>query len=165
MVVAGCGGGAHGHWADPGARLVDGMWIGPQIVCPPARDGCASISSGAQVGVSDTEPSQVVQIPWVSLPTHFVTDEGEPRSPARGVGIVTSPPCRRRWIANATAWSGWVANLLHTSDGPVAGSAAKCTPVPLSDWQDGAVHPRSRGGRTDGERQSPRALMAYGRPM
>ena len=80
-ILAGCGGGAHGHWTDPGARLVDGIWIGPQIACPPARDECGVISSGARAALSDAEWSQVVQVEWVSLPTHFVTDGGEKRTP------------------------------------------------------------------------------------
>jgi hypothetical protein len=67
----------HGHpllhqvWGhdrtDPGARLVDGIWIGPQIACPPARDECGVISSGARAALSDAERSQVVQVEWVSL--------------------------------------------------------------------------------------------------
>jgi len=68
-ILAGCGGGGHGHWTDPGARLVDGIWIGPRIACPPARDECGVISSGARAALSYADRSEVIQVAWVSLPT------------------------------------------------------------------------------------------------
>ena len=67
-IVAGCGGGAHGHWTDPGARLVEGIWIGQPMACPPVRDECGVISSGARTALSVAEQSQMMQVEWVSLP-------------------------------------------------------------------------------------------------
>lgn len=135
VVVAGCGsgGGTHGHWTDPGARLIDGMWIGPQTTCPPGGS-CAPITDAARAGLSDTERSQVVRIARVALPTHFMTDEGEPRAPSPGVGIVR-----------------WAAALVTLADGRqrVVGLgcwAEKCEPMSLPDWQDGAVWPSGTQG-------------------
>ena len=90
MLVAGCGGGgAHGHWTDPDARLVDGVWIGSPIACPPVRDECAPIEDSARGGLSDADAARVARITWVSLPTRFVTDEGQTVMPGRHVGIWT----------------------------------------------------------------------------
>lgn len=139
VIVAGCGGGAHGHWADPGARLVDGIWIGRQIACPPARDECGVISSGARAALSDAERSKVVQVEWVSLPSHFVTDGGEQRTPRLTYGIDT-------WVAALVTLDdgreravGLSCYFPYTTSGGLVLSAAKCTPAKLADWQDGAV--------------------------
>jgi hypothetical protein len=141
VVVAACGG-AHGHWADPDVRLVDGMWTGRQIACPPARDECATISSGAQAGLSDTERSLVAKIVWVALPTQFVTDAGEPRTPRSHVALAT-----------------WVAALVTMKDGRerVVGLAcefwrvpARCDPSTLADWRDGAIPPSFAPGTVVG---------------
>jgi hypothetical protein len=140
-IVAGCGGGAHGHWTDPGARLVDGIWIGPQIACPPACDECGVISSGARAALSDTERSQVVQVGWVSLPTHFVTDGGEQRTPRPHFGLVT-------WVAGLVTLRdggervvGLGCQLEYAQSGGFDDHASECHPTTLIDWQDGAVPP------------------------
>ncbi|HZL14795.1 MAG TPA: hypothetical protein VFC97_01675 [Verrucomicrobiae bacterium] len=138
-ILAGCGGGAHGHWTDPGARLVDGIWIGPQIACPPARDECGVISRGAQVALSDAERSQVVQVAWVSLPSHFVTDAGEQRTPRPNLGLTT-------WVAALVMLKdggeraiGLGCELRYAQSGGFDGLASECHPATLTDWQDGAV--------------------------
>jgi hypothetical protein len=138
-IVAGCGGGAHGHWTDRGARLVDGIWIGPQIACPPARDECGVISSGARAALSDAERSQVVQVAWVSLPSHFVTDGGEQRTPQSLSGLVT-------WVAALVTLRdggeravGLGCQLEYAQSGGFDGLASECHPATLTDWQDGAV--------------------------
>lgn len=138
-IVAGCGGGAHGHWTDPGARLVDGIWIGPQIACPPARDECEVISSGARAALLDAERSQVVQVEWVSLPSHIVTDGGEPRTPQPGFGLV-------KWVAALVTLRdggeraiGLGCELRYAQSGGFDGLASECHPATLTDWQDGAV--------------------------
>lgn len=140
-IVAGCGGADHGHWTDPGARLVDGIWIGPQIACPPARDECGVISSGARAALSDAEWSKVVQVEWVELPTHFVTDGGGARIAGLGHGIET-------WVAALVTLDGGHERAVGLScyfpydpSGGLAVSAAHCTPAKLVDWQDGAVPP------------------------
>ena len=140
-ILAGCGGGAHGHWTDPGSRLVDGIWIGPQITCPPARDECGVISRGAQVALSDAERSQVVQVEWVSLPGHFVTDGGEQRTPQPHFGLVT-------WVAALVTLKdggaravGLGCQLEYAQSGGFDGLASECHPTTLGDWQDGAVPP------------------------
>jgi hypothetical protein len=140
-IVAGCGGGAHGHWTDPGARLVDGIWIGPQIACPPARDECGVISSGARAALSDAERSQVAEVEWVSLPTHFVTDGGEQRTPRSQFGLVT-------WVAALVTLRdggeravGLGCQLEYAQSGGFDGLASECHPATLADWQDGAVPP------------------------
>lgn len=142
-IVAGCGGGDHGHWTDAGARLVDGIWIGPQIACPPARDECAVISNGAQAALSDAERSKVVAVEWVELPTHFVTDAGEPRTPRLNYGIET-------WVAALVTLDGGRERAVglscyfpYKTSGGLELSTAKCTPAKLADWQDGAVPPPS----------------------
>jgi hypothetical protein len=138
-IVAGCGGAAHGHWTDPGARLADGIWIGPQIAYPPARDECAVISRGAQVALSDAERSQVTQVEWVSLPSHFVTDGGEQRTPRSMFGLVT-------WVAALVTLRdggeravGLGCQLEYAQSGGFDGLASECQPATLTDWQDGAV--------------------------
>ena len=138
-ILAGCGGGAHGHWTDPGARLIDGIWIGPQIACPPARDECGVISSGARAALSDAERSQVVQVAWVSLPSHFVTDGGEQRTPQSLSGLVT-------WVAALVTLRdggeravGLGCQLEYAQSGGFDGLASECHPATLTDWQDGAV--------------------------
>jgi hypothetical protein len=140
-ILAGCGGGAHGHWTDPGARLVDGIWIGPQIACPPARDECGVISRGAQVALSDAERSQVVQVAWVSLPSHFVTDAGEQRTPQPYFGLVT-------WVAALVTLKdggeravGLGCEFRHAQSGGFDDLDSECHPATLTDWQDGAVPP------------------------
>jgi len=140
-IVAGCGGGAHGHWTDPGARLVDGIWIGPQIACPPARDECGVISSGARAALSDTERSQVAQVAWVSLPSHFVTDGGEQRTPRPRFGLVT-------WVAALVMLKdggeravGLGCELRYAQSGGFDDLDSTCRPTTLADWQDGAVPP------------------------
>ena len=140
-IVAGCGGGAHGHWTDPGARLVDGIWIGPQIACPPARDECGVISSGARAALSEAERSQVVQVEWVSLPTHFVTAGGGQRTPQSLSGLVT-------WVAALVTLRdggeravGLGCHLEYAQSGGFDGLASECHPATLTDWQDGAVPP------------------------
>jgi hypothetical protein len=138
-ILAGCGGVAHGHWTDPGARLVDGIWIGPQIACPPVRDECAVIANGAQVALLDADRSQVVQVAWVSLPSHFVTDGGEHRTPMPGLGLVT-------WVAALVTLKdgseravGLGCQLEYAQSGGFDGAASECHPAMLTDWQDGAV--------------------------
>lgn len=140
-IVAGCGSGAHGHWTDPGARLVDGMWIGPQVACPPARDECAAITSGARAALPENERPQVVQVAWVGLPTHIVTDGGEPRTARLSYGIdtweaalVTLDDGRERAV-------GLDCYFPYTTAGLLEVSAANCQPTTLADWQDGAVPP------------------------
>ena len=138
-ILAGCGGGAHGHWTDPGARLVDGIWIGPQIACPPVRDECEVVASGARTALSDAERSPVVQVAWVSLPSHFVTDGGEQRTPQPGFGLV-------KWVAAlVTLRDGGVraiglgCELRYAQSGGFDSLASECHPATLTDWQDGAV--------------------------
>jgi hypothetical protein len=140
-ILAGCGGGAHGHWTDPGARLVDDIWIGPQIACPPPRDECGVISSGARAALSEAERSQVVQVEWVSLPTHFVTDGGEQRTPQSHFGLVT-------WVAALVTLRdggeravGLGCEFRYAQGGGFDGLASECHPATLTDWQDGAVPP------------------------
>jgi hypothetical protein len=149
VVLAGCGGGPtsagrppqHGHWTDPGARLVDGLWVGPQIACPPARDECAAIAAGARAALSDADRAEVLQVGWVSLPTRFVTDGGERRTPRLTVGIDT-------WAAAVVTLGdgreravGLDCYFPHSSAGRLDVSAASCKPATLADWQDGAVPP------------------------
>ena len=138
-ILAGCGGGAHGHWTDPGARLVDGIWIGPQIACPPARDECGVISSGARAALSDAERSQVVQVEWVSLPSHFVTDAGEQRTPMLTFGIETRVAALVTLDGRRERTVGLSCYFPYYTSGGLDLSAANCTPATLTDWQDGAV--------------------------
>jgi hypothetical protein len=150
-VVVGCGGGAngttdpgggaHGRWTDPGARLVDGLWIGPQIACPPARDECVAISTGARSALSEAERAEVARVQWVSLPTHFVTDGGEPRTARLAVGIDTWAAALVTLRDGRERAVGLDCYLPHTSGGRLETSAASCRPAALADWQDGAVPP------------------------
>ena len=144
------GGGAHGRWTDPGARLVDGLWIGPQIACPPARDECAAITAGARSALSDAERAEVAQVQWVSLPTHFVTDGGERRTPRVAVGIDT-------WAAALVTLGdgrehavGLDCHFPYTSAGQLELSGAGCKPATLADWRDGAVPPSFPPGTVSG---------------
>jgi hypothetical protein len=140
-IVAGCGGSSHGHWTDPDARLVDGIWIGPQTACPPARDECGVISTGARAALSDAERSKVVAVQWVELPTHFVTDAGEQRTARLGYGIET-------WTAALVTLDGGHERVVglscyfpYNTTSDLELSLATCTPAKLADWQDGAVPP------------------------
>lgn len=139
--LAGCGAGAgHGHWADPGVRLVDGIWIGPQVACPPAPGECETIASGARKALPAADRSRVAQIAWVSLPTHFVTDGGEQRTPRLGVGLST-------WVAamvtledGSTRVVGLGCTFLSTG-GVFDYINSGCGPGELRDWRDGGVPP------------------------
>jgi hypothetical protein len=137
-LVAGCGG-SHGHWTDPGVRLVDGTWIGPQLACPPARDECGAISSGARAALSDAVREQVAQVAWVSLPTHFVTAAGEERTAHLGYGIETWTAALVTLDDRRERVVGLRCYFPYTTDGGIDLSVATCTPAELTDWQDGAV--------------------------
>ena len=139
IALAGCGGGTHGHWTDPGARLVDGIWIGPQIACPPARDECGVISSGARAALSEADRSQVVQVEWVSLPSHFVTDAGEQRTPMLTFGIETRVAALVTLDGGRERTVGLSCYFPYYTSGGLDLSAANCTPATRTDWQDGAV--------------------------
>jgi hypothetical protein len=97
------------------------------------------ISRGAQAALSDAERSQVAQVEWVSLPSHFVTDAGEQRTPRPGFGLVT-------WVATLVKLRdggeravGLGCELRHAQSGGFDGLASECHPATLTDWQDGAV--------------------------
>jgi hypothetical protein len=79
----------HGHWTDPGTRLVDGLWVGPAIACQPEQADCAAVAIGAREALAFWEQGQVAQIQWVTLPSQFVTDVGEPRSANTSWGILS----------------------------------------------------------------------------
>ena len=149
VIVAGCGAAPAGHWTDPGTRLVDGKWIGPQIGCPPARNECAVIAIGGQLGLPEAERSLVKQVAWVSLPTHFVTDAGEPRTPRINWGIDTFEAA----LITLSDGSQRVIRLGcmfgYASYGVLSGDA-RCQPTTLTDWQDGAVPPSFPPGTTFG---------------
>jgi hypothetical protein len=149
LVVAGCGSGPAGHWTDPGTRLVDGMWIGPQIGCPPTRDECVAIAIGGQLGLPVAERSQVKQVAWVSLPTHFVTNAGEPRTPRIQWGIDTLEAALVTLADGSQRVIGLGCVLPYTSNGVLTGGAS-CQPFTLTDWQDGAVPKTYPPGTTFG---------------
>jgi hypothetical protein len=99
------------------------------------------ISSGARAALSDTERSQVAQVAWVSLPSHFVTDGGEQRTPRPRFGLVT-------WVAALVTLRdggeravGLGCELRYAQSGGFDGLASECRPATLADWQDGAVPP------------------------
>ena len=117
------------------------MWIGPEIACPPARDECATISSGAQAGLSDAERSQVDQIVWVSLPTHFVTDGGEPRTPRPRVGLVTWVAALVRLKDGGERAIGLGCEFRYAQSGGFDDLTSECHPTTLADWRDGPVPP------------------------
>ena len=136
MIVAGCGGGGvHGHWADPDARLVDDVWIGSQIGCPPARDECAAIEDGARAGLSDADAGRVARIAWVALPTRFVTDGGETLAPRRHVGIATWAAALVTLDDGAERVVGLLCQFSYSGDGGRLNAGASCAWQPLPDWQ------------------------------
>lgn len=148
VVAAGCGAPAVGHWTDPGVRLVDGVWIGPAMDCP-TRDECPMIARGAMAGLSDADRSQVAQVQWVSLPTSYVTANGEPRTPRPNVGV-------RTWAAALVTFGdgrervvGLSCGFGRTSDGNLAPNAS-CDPAELIDWKDGVAPPSYPPGTTFG---------------
>ncbi len=149
VIVAGCGGMPAGHWTDAGTRLVDGMWIGPQIGCPPARDECVAIAIGGQLGLPEAERSQVKQVAWVSLPTHFVTSGGEPRTPRVRWGIDTFEAALITLADGRQRVIGLGCMLGYTSNNVLSGDAS-CQPTTLTDWQDGAVPQSYPPGTTFG---------------
>jgi len=149
LVVAGCGSGPGGHWTDPGTRLVDGMWIGPRIGCPPARDECAAIAIGGKLGLPETERPLAKEVAWVALPTHFVTDGGEPRTPRLNWGIDTFEAALVTLSDGRQRVVGLSCMLGYTDNGVLSGDAS-CQPTTLTDWQAGVVPPSFPPGTTFG---------------
>jgi hypothetical protein len=83
-LVAACGGGViHGHWVDPGVRLVDGMWIGPRAGWSPIREGVRGhLEHGTSRAIRGSGAHRI-EILWVALPSQC-----EPRQYARGHAYV-----------------------------------------------------------------------------
>jgi hypothetical protein len=149
-LLGGCGGAPHGHWTDPGARLVDGMWIGPPITCPTARDECAVVASAAPEGLSAAERSQIVKIAEVEPPSHFETDGGEPRTPLGRIGIRTFAAALVTLDSGRERVVGLNCQFPYGRDGQLRSSDAECMPMELVDWRDGAVPPSFPPGTTFG---------------
>lgn len=140
LVVAGCDSVSDGHWTDAGTHLVDGTWVGPQIGCPPGSNECAVIAVGAQRGLPEAERSQVTQVSWVSLPTHFVTNGGEPRTPRIRWGVETFEAALVTLADGRQRVIGLSCELSYVRIGVLSGDSS-CQPTTLTDWRDGAVPP------------------------
>ncbi len=139
MVVACGGGGAHGHWTDPDAHLVDGVWIGSPIACPPLSDECALIADSARAGLSDADAARVARITRVSLPTRFVTDGGKIFAPGPHYGIWTWAAALVTLDDGAERVVGMLCMFAYSGDDGRLIADARCAQQPLPGWEDGSV--------------------------
>jgi hypothetical protein len=116
LLVVGCGG-VRGQWEDPGARLVDGTWIGPNVGCPPARAECRAIEDAARAAVWTPDGPPIAGVAWVDLPRHFVTDTGERRTPRGRVGILTLTAALVTFADHSQRVVGLSCHFPYDSDG------------------------------------------------
>lgn len=139
--MAACSFGGGAHWADPGARLVDGLWIGASILCPPGPSECTVVETAARKALPPEERMQVAQVERVSLPTHFVTAAAEPRTPRPGVGISQWEAVLVTLGDGSQRAVGLGCRLVYDGSGAFDDLDSECLPADLRDWQDGAEPP------------------------
>jgi hypothetical protein len=128
-----------GHWADPGAQLVDGRWIGPATPCAGSAP-CALIVEVA----TDRGPRAAGRKGMVSrvvLPSTFITESGETRNGMTRHGLDTLVAALVELTDGTRLVVGMACSLPLDDNGTFLPGRATCTGDPLTTWMDGNTPP------------------------